>query len=235
MARKQDINAGLLQAVDDIRLGDNGTGHLTITNTGKLTCDTLYAGYTSASSDSSITMSGGELIAREFGIGRTGHTDMVMTDGYAQVSNVIYVGQSGDGSLDMTGGEIKIGTYTFHEETGLTDGGGPLVIGRNNGSTGEVHLGGGKITAHHLEMQWEGATTANPSLDMTGGTLILTDTATFYSYILAGYITALDGEGDFLYDTTTIPGQTIITVPEPATMGLLALGGMYFVRRRRRA
>ena len=205
------INGGLVQVDDDIRLGDSGTGHLTITNTGKLTCDVFYAGY-NASADASITMSGGEILARECSIGRYGTVDMVMTDGYVQVSNFMYVGQSGDGSLAMTGGEIKIGAYTIDPNTGNVIGGGPLVIGRNDGSTGEVHLGGGKVTAHHIEMQWDGATTANPSLDMTGGTLILTDTATFYSYILASYITALGGDGGFRYDTTTIPGQTIITV-----------------------
>ena len=59
---------------------------------------------------------------------------LVMNGGSLTVGTLAYIGFNGTGMLEMNGGTIDVPN-------------GPLVIGRNTGSSGEVLLAGGTITS----------------------------------------------------------------------------------------
>ncbi len=77
-------------------------------------------------------------------------------------------------------------------------------------------------------------------MDISGGELIITsgdDTAQVDSWLSRGILEAYGGAGTIKIDTTSVPGETIVSgvqVPEPATIGVLALGGAAVLMTRRR-
>jgi len=80
----------------------------------------------------------------------------------------------------------------------------------------------------------------NAHVDIETGTWIVRGaniSASVATWILNGQLTAYDGGGTINVDTTTLPGGTIITaiVPEPSSLGLLAIGGLLVARRLRRS
>ena len=77
-------------------------------------------------------------------------------------------------------------------------------------------------------------------MDISGGELIITsgdDTAQVDSWLSRGILEAYGGAGTIKIDTTSVPGETIVSgveVPEPATIGALTLGGAAMLLKRRR-
>jgi hypothetical protein len=70
---------------------------------------------------------------------------------------------------------------------------------------------------------------------LSGGQLSLPvglyDDGTIASWIANGYLVAVGG--NISYDLTTEPGRVVLSVPEPATIALLCLGGLALIRRKR--
>ncbi len=211
-----------IQASDLVTFGVSGTAELIMSDDSSMTVgnDLQFGdngsgkGYVIMNDNASITLTGADYLK----IGDDGAGELTMNDNAAITmgTGVFYVAENGTGTLMMNGGSITTG--------------GPLTVSRDNGSRGTVLLYGGTITAHHAEMQWAGATTAQPRMDFRKGTLILTDPTTFKRYVDDGYITAYGGEGELVYDTTTIPDKTIITAtfhkawnPSPADNGFVSL------------
>jgi len=163
-----------------------------------------------------VTMSGGTInVSDELNVGKT-----TMTDGIPDI------GTEGTGTLTMTSGlivvdaNINIGLY---------------------GSTGNVYLSGDAVLEG--DQLFIGAPASGGILDMCGdATLILggDDLIEVCTFINSGLITVCGSvvtdewpgwEMDFNLRNL---GKTTVTVPEPATIALLGLGGLVLLRRRRR-
>lgn len=75
-------------------------------------------------------------------------------------------------------------------------------------------------------------------MDITGGKFVLTNgdqTALIQNWIGRGILVGYGGSGSIAIDTTSVPGQTIVTavVPEPAMLGIFAITAPLVLRRRK--
>ena len=96
-----------------------------------------------------------------------------------------------------------------------------------SGQTAELNLAGGTVNAGALVMNAQGY------IDITGGALVITGDVTtdINNWITGGQIVAGGGAGNV---TSSFDGTNTTVIPEPGTLGLVALmgGGMLFVRKR---
>jgi hypothetical protein len=154
-----------------------------------------------------MDMSGGSLTTAEWLVlayGATNVGTLAISNGAATVSGNLFVGLHGAGTINLTGGSLTVI--------------GQLGIAMNVGSTGQVALVGGTLSAGSLAM------TSAGRLDITAGTLLINGdaTPTVSNYISNGLITAYGGTGTIIQDyNTRNPGKTTVTAtlaPPPRQM-----------------
>ncbi len=168
-----------------------------IINTGTTAvANTVVVGDWSSTNDT-IEMTGGTLTTNDWfvlGYGATNHGTFTVSAGTANIGSTMYVGNSGIGTLTITGGAINVT--------------GAFGIAQLTGSTGDVFLDGGTITCGSFNM------TSGGAMDITTGTLIVNGdvTSTINGYISSTWITAYDGTGtvNVSYNTPNA-GKTTVT------------------------
>ena len=143
---------------------------------------------------------------------------IIMTSGAITVGNTLYLGHTGAGALDMTGGIITAPSN--------------VVIGLNATSVGHVNLDGGIIDAGNLVMRQQVG--AVGTMDVKAGTLIIDGNGlpVVQGFIDNGWITAYGGNGtlNLDYDVTN-EGRTTLTAvhnfnPFPADRGAVGPGAV---------
>jgi len=168
-----------------------------------------------------------------------------------QAVNTLLVGDGSGGALDLnTGAALDVGNWMYvggvagASTLNMNDGTidivgnlecGNLEWGTRVGGTGHINLYGGTITTGVLGMSGTGTGT----MDIEAGTLIVNGDQTGAMTFLQseGWITAYGGTGTVMMDFgVTNAGQTTLygVIPEPATLGMVALlgGGMLWIRSR---
>jgi T5SS/PEP-CTERM-associated repeat protein len=150
-----------------------------------------------SSTNDTIDMTGGSLTTNDWftlGYGATNRGTFTVSAGTANIGSTLYVGNSGIGTLTITGGAITV-TGTFG-------------IAQLTGSTGDVFLDGGTITCGSFNM------TSGGAMDITTGTLIVNGDVTtlINGYISSNWITAYGGTGtvNVSYNTPNA-GKTTVT------------------------
>jgi hypothetical protein len=127
-------------------------------------------------------------------------------------------GSSGEGLVTINNGTVNISWM-------LAIAGG--YNGTTGGGVGHIQIDGGSINATGgggLVMS------DNGSMDITEGALVLAGEITdITSY---GDVTAYDGAGSFEYDYDG-SNTTITAIPEPATVALIGLGSLFFIRKKK--
>ncbi len=226
-------------------VGEYGEGTMTVSGGGEVSNGYGYIG-NHAGSTGTVTVSGSEslwdnganLNVGYYGTGTleilaggtvrntnghvglyAGSTGAVTVDGYGSTwtnQNGLYVGYQGTGTLTVTGGGLvtaDAGLFIDH------DGGGESFVNMSTGGRlallGEADddiydflglVSGTDAIRYWNGTAWDDITNATPGVDYT-----------------------------LTYHTTgDLEGYTVLTVPEPAALSLLALGGVAILRRRRR-
>jgi len=159
------------------------TGILDIADTTTVNADWCVVG-TAAGSTGTATVSGGT-------------TTLV---------GVLEVGQSGAGTLNMSGGTIDCND---------------VLVATNAGSSGAINMSGGLITTKTLDLAAVG------TLTMNGGQI------TVLGNDITGDLFFWELLGQFTGAYALVGSDTIIT-PEPATIAMLAMGGFAALRRRKK-
>jgi len=168
-----------------------------------------------------VNMTGGTL---------TVHADIASGNWWMQMFTI---GDGGVGTFNMDGGAVTVdedmylayhrndGNSGFLNMTGGTiDVGGTIMLSKSSSISSKIQLDGGIITAGNLLM------TANGSLDLAGGTMILDEdrTGRVQEYIDVGLITGYGVQGAVIVDyNDTNPGKTTIvgTVEEPTCQDII--------------
>ena len=248
---------GMVVSVDRVMVGEySGPCTLDVTG-GSLTSSgkPLILG-TQAGSEGTLNISGGNVLAAH-GLLMTVYQSTAtinMSGGTLTVQPLmpvdwrdhLVVGHHGDATLNMSGGAITVaddidmviaksndGSGTVNMTAGTINVARDIRMSTFEGATGgisEFYLNGGEVTAANLLM------TANASLDLMEGVMILDgdDTVAVQGYIDSGLITGYGGNGTVVVSYDVGFDETTVTaIPEPATMVLLALGGLLSLRRRR--
>jgi len=177
-----------------------------------------------ACSDPRVTITGGSLTLTSTGeslfvsyndrgdLERPGY--IIQSGGVVTNLGIAHIGVWGPGTLNMTGGEqnhyyLKLGNR----------------VGRHG--YGYFYLYGGILTCGGIDFR------PRSYVDITQGTWVINDDvrSVMASAILDGRLVAYGGAGDVIVDydgsKTTVTG-----IPEPMTIALLGLGGL-FIRRRK--
>ena len=206
------MTGGLITIIDDLYAGDNGTAHINVSGGVIEIGDRLHLG-NSTGGEGHLTMTGGLITIIDDLYTQAGTAYINVSGGVLDIGERIFLGNGtgGEGHLTMTGGSITLGQL--------------MAVGRD-GASGEVHLDGGTLDIDYwLEMS------SRASIDITGGTLIMTVddeddlNGTYRSirpWIDDGRITAYGGLGTLIVDYNTNPGRTTLTAilkqasePEP--------------------
>ncbi|MGA2916669.1 MAG: metallophosphoesterase [Sedimentisphaerales bacterium] len=162
-----------------------------------------------------LTFNGGTLMLAQYitmgaSVGDNG--TLVMNSGTFNINTTFFVGQLGQGTVNMTGGDVNAV--------------GNLTIADTAGATGTVNLNGGTIRAASLLMNRSGGATAK--MDIGGGTLILNgdQTTAIDGFVSGGLLVAYGGSGTVMRDyNITNSGKTTVwgyfadpnaTSPSPA-------------------
>ena len=139
-----------------------------------------------------------------------------MISGTITAGGNLYVGHTGVGTVNMTGGTITT----------------PTIVLPHNGA-GHVNLDGGILGAGTLNMKQVEGTEIVGTMDVGAGTLILNgnDLAVVQGYIDNGWITAYEGQGTLNLDYDDVANQTTLTArhnlnPFPADGGAAAAGAV---------
>ncbi len=165
-----------------------------------------------SSTKDTIDMTGGSLTTSGtnawviLGYGAANNGIFTISAGTVSIADNFFVGFSGKGLLQMTGGTITV-TGTFG-------------IAQNTGSIADVNLHGGTINANGTFNMTSGG-----GLDITTGTLIINGNvdATIATYITNGWITAYGGTGIVNHDyNITNPGKTTVTASSGSPPGQAA-------------
>jgi T5SS/PEP-CTERM-associated repeat protein len=166
-----------------------------------------------SSTNDTIDMTGGTLTTNDWftlGYGATNRGTFTVSAGTANIGSTLYVGNSGIGTLTITGGAITV-TGTFG-------------IAQLTGSTGDVFLDGGTITCGSFNM------TSGGAMDITAGTLIVNGdvTSTINGYISSNWITAYGGAGtvNVSYNTPNAGKTTVTATSGGATPTFVAAGAV---------
>ncbi len=198
-------------------------GEYPIIDSGTATAYALYIEGTDSADVPSLTMTGGTFNVgvsggESFNIGHGDFTYGVldMYDGVINVTGTSFVGCRGFGTINMYGGEINMEYYKHGNKREVTD-----------DHDAFLYLYGGIISATGIELRIDSLT------DVYGGTLrILGDwVSQMNNAVTNGVLIGYGGAGDVIvdYDDT----YTLVTaIPEPMTVALLGLGGL-FIRRRK--
>ena len=224
-----DMTGGTLKAKSFISLGHAGTGSMTM-SAGAVETSAFVVGINGAGDfdmsggtitlDSHVrvgegagegvwTMSGGLLVATNYiaaGWGATGAGEMNtinMSDGELRTGD-LRLGLVGDGTLNLSGGEINVNIYG---SGAYTNG----LVFNSNGGEGLLDI------------------TADGTLNWLGGNF----TNEVNAFITSGdIINSIEGELSVIYNSGSNI-TTVTAIPEPATLGMIAfLGGvMFWIRR----
>ena len=218
-------------AVGWIELGQiGGDNRLIATGNSQINAD--YAVFVGnwAGSTGSVDLSGfASLTTADFNVGISGIGNVDIADSASlNVSGGIrlgtYVAGASFGTMNVNGGAVTSGL----SEIGVDEGGLLQLIGGTYdtglldiGDVGSVLLSGSTVTATDLNLNLAG------SLAVTGGSMTILGidkTAELGLWEALGQFS-----GSYAFDGT----DTVIT-PEPATMALMAIGGLAALRRKRR-
>jgi len=173
------------------------------------------------------------------GAGQSG--DLTMDGGTWTTSSFIVVARqvSGEGTLNMISGTITAGgnLYVGHTGVGAVNMTGgiitaPTIVLPHNGA-GHVNLHGGILGAGTLNMEQVAGTEIVGTMDVGAGTLILNgnDLAVVQGYIDNGWITAYEGQGTLKLDYDEVANQTTLTAlhnlnPFPADRSTVGAGSV---------
>ena len=199
-------------SIDPVSIDDPMNTHCEIKDGITAVCETLRVG--NGGSKTNLDISGGSLTAAGAYIGvdnTAGHGILNMSGGLFTTGG-LQVGLGGTGTINMTGGTIKLNDN--------------LVIPGGTG-TGTVNLLGGTINASDLRM-----TSEKGSMNITTGILILdgNDVETVRTFINDGRITSYKGQGTLNLDyNVTNEGKTTLSAtallrPNPADGAKVAPG-----------
>lgn len=228
---------------------DGSTGSVTMTGGIINVSGALNVGINAGADD--VTVSNGvlDMLGGTINVGyvvdlrrdmRIGHNDATgtvnMLGGTINISGDLQVGSTyiqtiedpfeeilhpGTGTLTMTGGLINVADSNS------------LEIGLDE-SNGWVDLLGGTLMAGDLFIGAPGS-----GLNITEGMLIINGDKreTVLGYMNGGLLNAYGGMSNALlqydYDVRNLGKTTITAIPEPATIVLLGLGGLFLLRRRK--
>ncbi len=188
----------------------------TLVNEGAVGLD----GWIGADQTGDLTVDGGTLTTSSFIVvarQASAQGTLNMISGDIMAGGNLYVGHTGVGAVNMTGGTITA----------------PTIVLPHNGA-GHVNLDGGILSAGSLNMKQVAGTEIVGTMDVGAGTLILNgnDLAVVQGYIDNGWITAYEGQGtlNLDYDVTNA-GQTTLTAlhnlnPFPADRSAVGAGAV---------
>ena len=176
-------------------------------------------------------------------IGRTGTGSVTVDDDSDVVSRVGYLGEqagssgvvtvSGPGSIWANSRDLKVGNYDGGaltiDDGGLVSVAGALTIDMNRDGDGFINM----TTGGKLALYGQADDSLGDFLDLIYGT----DAIRYWDGSgwapITGATPGVDYKLNYL-TTGDLEGYTLLTVPEPATLSLLALGGLAMIRRRSR-
>ena len=199
----------------------SGTGEVTVDGAGSTwtttTSGELDVGF---SGNGTLNITDGGVVSNPWGYIGThpGSTGEVTVDGAgSKLTNRgrFYVGNSGRGTLNITDG-------------GLVSVAGPLTIDTNGDDDSFINMATGGM----LALRGDGGGSLAEFLGLIAGT----DAIRYWDSSIAGWanITGATMGLDYTLEYLTegdLAGYTMLTVPEPATMLLLCMGGMLLRRK----
>ena len=203
-----------------ISFGSGSTGAVTVDGAGSTwTNDSHF--FVGESGNGTLNITGGGAVSNNWGWigGSSDGTGVVTVDGAGSTwtnSDDLYVGDYGDGTLNITGG-------------GLVSVGDILTIDRNGGDDSFINMATGGMLALFGD--------ADESLAQFMGLIAGYGAIRYWDDSIAGWadITGATLGIDYTLEYLTegdLTGYTMLTVPEPATLLLLGLGGLVLRRRK---
>ena len=196
-------------------------GVVTVDGSGStLTCSGIGVG-SSGRGTLNITNGGGAVSNDRGYIGNnSGSTGMVTVDGIGSTwtnSGVLYVGRDGRGTLNITGG-------------GLVSVAGTLTIDYDEDGDGFINMASGGM----LALYGDADDSLADFMEMINGTDAIRywDDSILDWADITGAIYGQDYTLSYLTEGD-LTGYTMLTVPEPAALSLLVIGGLAMLRRRK--